>query len=277
MRSHKSILLIIAPLFAIACLSAAHVRAEIVTQIIEFVTPSGSSQNQLTVQGRLNTLAQTLGVVDCGNALVNINGLLRAQLTLDVPQEGDIEILGFELLSSSFTQSGVNLFYDVPNTTRRVTFSATGLQFGLQFGGQNNNNQQLLAAGPNIPTNSYQMVQNTGTAQIGITNRPSKQQNLAEQSVLSTYDSTHPAGQASFAILPPPVGSEDSLIELNLPLSHQQLHYAGVGLPVTLNYSGTLSLIGSLPLVNNTVPEPGTLALAGAALLTVCCRRRRAG
>lgn len=214
-------------------------------------------------------------MVDCGNTSVNVNGLLRAQLTLDVPQEGDVEILGFELLSNSFAQLGVNLSYDVPNTTREITFSATGLQFSLQFNGQNppNNGQQLLTAGPNVPSNSYQMVQNTGTAQVAITNRPSVQQNLSQQSVLSTYQSNQPISQASFAILPPPVGSENSLIELNLPLSHQQMHYAGVGLPVTLNYSGTLNLIASLPLISNQVPEPGTLALVGIGLLMVCCRR----
>jgi hypothetical protein len=183
--------------------------------------------------------------------------------------------LGFELLGSSFTQSGINLFYDVPNTTRRVTFSATGLQFGLQLTGQNNSNQQLLTAGPNIPSNAYQMVQNTGTAQVGITNRPAVSQNLSQQSVLSTYQSNQPIGQASFAILPPPIGSEDSLIELSLPLSHQQLHYAGVGLPVTLSYTGTLNLIAPLPLINNQVPEPGTLALVGGALCSLLLSRRR--
>jgi hypothetical protein len=57
------------------------------------------------------------------------------------------------------------------------------------------------------------------------------------------------------------------LVELSLPLSHQQLYYAGVGLPVMLNYSGTLNLVAALPLISNQIPEPGTLVLLGSAML----------
>jgi hypothetical protein len=275
MRSHKSILILAAIVCAIACSQADRTRAEIITQIVEFVTPSGSSQNQLAVAGKLNTLSQALGVVDFGNTSVNVAGLLRAELTLDVPREGSIEVLGFEFLESSFTQSGVNLFYDVPDTARRVTFSASGLQFNVQFGTQNNSGPQPLSVAAVVPANSYLMAQNAGTAQVGITNRPSVTQNLSQQSVLSTYQGNQPIEQASFAILPPPAGSTDPLVELSLPLSNQQLHYAGVGLPVTLTYSGTLNLIGALPLVSNQVPEPATLTLLCVTLSSLLLSRRQ--
>lgn len=274
MRNHKSLISLAIILLVVAIQGAGKVSADIITQIVEFTTASGSTQNQFAVKGRLNTLAQGLGEVDCGDTQVSIAGLLTAQLTLNVPREGPIEILGFEFLSSSFTQSGINLFYDVPNTARQITFSATGLQFGLQFNGQNNS-QQPLTAGPNIPSNSYQMVQNTGTAEVGITNRPSRQQNLTQQSVLSTYQGNQPVGQASFSILPPSGQSNNSLVELNLPLSNQQMYYAGVGLPVTLNYSGTLSLVGAVSPVTSQIPEPGTVALVGGGLLMLILQRRR--
>jgi hypothetical protein len=271
MRSHKSIILA-AMLLAIASSTAAPARAKIITQIVEFATPTTGSPNQLAVVGKLNTLSQAIGVVGFGNTSVDVSGLLRAALTLDIPREGDIEILGFELLESNFTQSGVNLFYDVPNTDRRVTFSATDLQFAVQFG-VSTNNQQPLTTASNIPADSYQMVQNAGTAQVGITNRPSVTQNLYQQSVLSTYQGSQSIERASFAIAPPSNGSDQSLIALSLPLSNQQLHYAGVGLPVTLTYSGTLNLVGTLPLVSNQIPEPGALLLVGGTLLMLTFKR----
>lgn len=273
MRSLRSNIILVAVVWALVSSSALCVRAEIITRIVEFVTPATDSQNQLAVVGKLNTLSQALGVVDFGSTSVNVAGLLRAQLTLDVPREGAIEVLGIEFLESSFTQSGVDLFYDVPNTTRRVTFSASDLQFNMQFGAQNNTKLQTITVGNSIPANSYQMAQNAGSAQVSITNRPSVTQNLSQQSVLSTYQGSTPVEQASFAILPSSNGTADSLVELSLPLSNQQLHYAGVGLPVTLTYSGTLNLRGTLPLDISQVPEPATLVFVGAGLLMLTLKR----
>lgn len=252
-------------------------RAGLVTTIVEFVTPTSGSQNQLTVQGKIDTLARGLREVDAGITTVGVAGLLRAEVTYDTYWESPLEVSDIEFLDSSFSQTGVELFYDLPNTTRRITFAATGLEFALQFSDQGppDDDQQLLTTGPVIPANSYQMVQNTGTAEVGITNRPSQQQNLAQQSVLSTYDSTQPIGQASLAMLPPPDGSDEWLLELRLPLSHQQLLYTHLGLPVTLDYSGTLTLVGALPPITSQVPEPGTLVFIGAAAGWLLLGRRR--
>jgi hypothetical protein len=263
MVSHKSFIIIVSTLIAVA-IQGTPLPAAVITQIVEFVTPTSGGQNQITVHGTLDTLAQGLREVDCGDAVVGVNGMLRARLTLETSR-GDVpEIIGIEFLDSSFQQDGVSLFYDVPNTSRRITFTATNLQFALQF---SDNNQLSQLAGPSIPANSYQLMQNGGMAEVAITNRPSRQQNLSQLSVLSSFDATQPAGQASFAILPPPDGFEQSLVELSLPLSHQQLYYAGVGLPVMLNYSGTLNLVAALPLISNQIPEPGTLVLLGSAML----------
>jgi hypothetical protein len=129
-------------------------------------------------------------------------------------------------------------------------------------------------SGLNMHPSSYQMIQNQGMAQIGITNRPSVLQNLFEHQITSAYMSNEPdplLELANFTLIAPDNGNENYQVALTIPLSHQQLQYKGVGLPVTLDYSGSLQLAGSF----SAVPEPSALLLSGICGIGMLLRRHR--
>ena len=73
--------------------------------------------------------------------------------------------------------------------------------------------------------------------------------------------------------MPLRVEDGDYEVRFGLNMQNQQLQYAGVGLPVSLNYSGSLQLAGVV-LDVNMVPEPSTVALAAGAVIVVLGRRR---
>lgn len=263
------------------CLCAARI-----TQIVEFSTTQTGGVNQLDISGKLDTLAQGLREVNFGATNVAAQGTLRAELTFETSARQPPVLLGVKFLNNSFEQGAVALFYDVPNTTRRVSFSANNLKFSLDLDDipVNDEPQNLLSANLMVAQGSltmhpsaYQMVQNQGVAEIAITNRPSKQQNLFEQQITSAYVPTDPIpllDLADFTLTPLANGSSDFLASLSIPMRYQQLRYAGVGLPVTLSYSGTLQLAG-VAIINNTVPEPSALLLAGMSAGCMLLRRGR--
>ena len=255
------------------------------TQLVEFATTQTNGANQLAINGTLDTLAQGLRQVNFGATTVGTQGTLRAELTFETSAQQQPLLLGVKFLENNFEQGAVSLSYEVPNTTRRVSFTANNLKFSLDLDDipVNDQPQNLLSAnlvvasgGLSMHPSAYQMVQNQGMAQIAITNRPAKQQNLFEQQITSAYLAGQPDPQmqmASFGLVPMGQGSSDYLASISLPFVHQQLHYAGVGLPVTLAYSGTLQLAGVA--IINSVPEPSTLLLSGISGACMLLRRRR--
>ena len=283
-RINQLIRLIMLP--AAMLLVAHNLSAARFTQIVEFATTQTSGANQLSINGTLDTLAQGLREVNFGAITVGTQGTLRAELTFETSAQQQPVLLGVKFLDNSFEQGAVTLSYDVPNTTRRVSFTANNLKFSLdlddipvnnQPGNLSSTNLVVASGGLSMHPSAYQMVQNQGTAQIAITNRPAKQQNLFEQQITSAYLAGQPDPQmqmASFGLVPMGQGSSDYLASISLPFVHQQLHYAGVGLPVTLAYSGTLQLAG-VAIINNTVPEPSTFFLAGSCAISVLMRRRQ--
>ena len=168
-------------------LGAHNLSAARFTQIVEFATTQTSGANQLAINGTLDTLAQGLRQVNFGATTVGTQGTLRAELTFETSAQQQPLLLGVKFLENNFEQGAVSLSYDVPNTTRHVTFTANNLKFSLDLDDipVNNQPQNLLSAnlvvasgGLSMHPSAYQMVQNQGMAQIAITNRPAKQQNL---------------------------------------------------------------------------------------------------
>ena len=274
-------------LLAVALFNTPCLRAARTTQIVDFTTTQASGANQLAINGTLDTLAQGLRQVNFGATTVGTQGTLRAELTFETSAQQQPVLLGVKFLDNNFEQGAVTLSYYVPNTTRHVSFSANNLKFSLDLDDIPVNGQpgNLFAAslvgapgGLHMHPSAYQLVQNQGVAQIAITNRPPKQQNLFEQQITSAYvpgQTDLQSEMASFALVPLGNGSSDYLASISLPLVHQQLHYAGVGLPVTLAYSGTLQLTGVAIISNTTVPEPSALLLAGISAAGLLLRRRR--
>jgi hypothetical protein len=89
----------------------------------------------------------------------------------------------------------------------------------------------------------------SGTAQIDITNRATKQQNLTGQSVLGSYfEVVHNTSQFYAGVTPINQILNGYFVDINISLTNQQLIYSCVGLQVTLNYTGGLSLLS--PIIN---------------------------
>jgi hypothetical protein len=264
-------------LIATFWLSANVASAVIVTEIIDFATPDDSELNLLGITGTLNTLAQGLGAVDCGTTGTSVQGYIRAAVTLDIVQGETAQLVSADFLSSSLQQEDISLFYDVPNTTRRVSFSTSNLGFGVDFedgstgtpiGGQ-------FSTIPIYP-GSFDMVQSGGTAKVEITNRPPKVQNLLANPATSIYGL--PGGgsgydQGYLVLYPPNQFTEFYEMVLELPLDYQQVVYTGTGLPVTLNYSGSLTLYSELPRLTVNVPEPSAIFLCCLGLASLLARR----
>ncbi len=273
-------------LLAVMLLNAHSLHAARVTQIVDFATTQTGGANQLDIRGTLDTLAQGLREVNFGATTVGTQGTLRAELTFETSGQQPPVLLGVKFLNNSFEQGAVTLSYNVPNTTRHVSFTANDLKFSLDLDDipVNDLPQNLLSTNLivvpgtlNMHPSTYQMVQNQGVAEIAITNRPAKQQNLFEQQITSAYVVADPIpllDLADFAMTPLANGSSDYLATISLPMAHQQLRYTGVGLPVTLAYSGTLQLAG-VAIINNTVPEPSAILLAGMSAVCLLLRRGR--
>lgn len=262
MNAYKSKIQLAAIILLIAAQSTETNAIEI-TKTITFNT-SSSEGSLVSVQGKLNTLAQGLNVVPFGSTTTIVHGELTANVTFDVSQNlNDVEIVGFDIVGSSFVQQNLLLSYQVANTTRTVQFLTNNIGFSINSA---STNQQLLQSGGiNIPANSFQITQSCGTAQIDITNRPSKQQNLTQQSVLSNYFEVEPnVSQFAAAVTPINQALDGFVVDINIPLTNQQLIYAGVGLPVTLDYAGELNLLS--PIINFGIPEPSS-----AILITSSC------
>ena len=287
---HSSSIRWATPLVALALLGPQDLSAALITQTVEFSTTNTSGANQLGVTGTLDTLAQGLREVPFGATTVGTQGTLQAELTFETSAQEPPVLVGVKFLENSFNQNAVTLFYDVPGTSRRVTFTASDVKFSLDFKDivaeppVEQPPSNLLAALVDVPgvmtmhPNSYQMVQNNGMSQINITNRPPRQQNLLEQQVFSAYVGQQPDPNlelARFAIMPIDGQSSEYLVSMSVPLAHQQVHYSGVGLPVTLDYAGSLELTGLVPIINNSVPEPSALILATFAAVGSVLRRGR--
>lgn len=270
MNAYKSTIQRAAIIILIATLSSTRANAIEITKEIKFTTSSNEG-DLVSIHGSLNTLAQGLNTVPFGSTTTIVHGELTARVTFDVGQgPNDVEIVGFNILESSFVQQNLSLSYQVANTTRTVQFLTNNIGFSVNTA---STNQQLLqTGGVSLPANSFQIQQSNGTAQIDITNRPSKQQNLIQQSVLSSYFEVEPnVSQFAAGVTPINQNFDGFVVDINLPLTNQQLIYAGVGLPVTLDYSGNLRLVGSF-----AIPEPSSVALATCAVMTFLFRRRRA-
>jgi hypothetical protein len=251
--------------------------AVIVTEIVDFVTPDDSELNLLGITGTLNTLAQGLGAVDCGTTGTSVQGYIRAAVTLDIVQGETAQLVSVDFLSSGLQQEDISLFYDVPNTTRRVTFSTSNLGFGVDFE-DNSTGTPIGGQFSTIPTypGSFDMVQNGGTAKVEITNRPPKVQSLLVNPATSIYGL--PSGgsgydQGYLTLYPPNQFTEFYEMVLELPLDYQQVVYTGTGLPVTLNYTGSLILYSELPRLTVNVPEPTALMLSCLGLIPLLSRR----
>jgi hypothetical protein len=241
----------------IAALSSTKTNAIEITKTITFKTNS-SEGSLVSIQGKLNTLAQGLNTVPFGSTTTIVQGELTARVTFDVGQgQNDVEIVGFNILESSFVQQNLSLLYQVDNTTRTVQFLTNNIGFSVNAA---STNQQLLqAGGVNLPANAFQIQQSSGSAQIDITNRPSKQQNLTQQSVLSSYFEVEPnVNQFAAGVTPVNQALNGYVVDINIPLTNQQLIYSGVGLPVTLNYAGGLNLLSPIVDLSISVPEPST-------------------
>jgi hypothetical protein len=265
-------------LMAAMWLPANTASAVIVTQLVDFVTPDDRELNQFGLTGTLNTLAQGLGAVDCGSTGTSVQGYIRASVTLDVIQGEAAQLVSVNFQGSSFQQEDVSLFYDVPNTTRRATFSTSNLGFGVAFD-QNSTGTPVNGEFSTIPIypGSFDMVQNGGSAKVEITNRPPVVQSLLANPATSIYGLPNGNGsgydQGYLTLYPPNQFTEFYEMVLELPLDYQQVVYTGTGLPVTLNYSGSLILYSTLPRLTVNVPEPAGLVLGSMGLIGLFYRR----
>lgn len=251
--------------------------AVLVTELVDFATPDDSELNLFGLTGTLNTLAQGLGAVDCGSTGTSVQGYIRAAVTLDIVQGETAQLVGVEFLGSSLQQEDISLYYDVPNTTRRVTFSTSNLGFSVAFD-NNSTGTPISGQFSTIPIypGSFDMVQNGGTAKVEITNRPPAVQNLLANPATSIYGL--PSGgsgydQGYLTLYPPNQFTEFYEMVLELPLDYQQVVYTGTGLPVTLNYTGSLILYSELPRLTVNVPEPSALMLSCLSLVPLLSRR----
>lgn len=273
MNAYKSTMQRAAIIILIATLSSAKANAIEITKTITFKTNS-SEGSLVSIQGKLNTLAQGLNTVPFGSTTTIVQGELTASVTFDLGQgPNDVEIVGFNILESSFVQQNLSLSYQVDNTTRTVQFLTNNIGFSVNTA---STNQQLLQSGGiNIPANSFQIQQASGTAQIDITNRPSKQQNLTQQSVLSNYFEVEPnVSQFAAGVTPVNQTLNGYVVDINIPLTNQQLIYTGVGLPVTLNYAGGLGLLSPIINFGTRVPEPSSAVLIVASSCGLLLRRK---
>lgn len=276
MQARKYLIRLGATLLAIVLPLGDRASAVIVTRAVTFFTNEGSQGNQISIHGTLDTLAQGLREVPFGVTSVGVHGTLTADITFNVPGQGQpVEVMDVTILSNSFAQQDLALFYDVPGTQRRVAFAASDIKFSINAEGSQQQPLSLLqTSSVNIPGNSLQIEQNEGFAEINITNRPPRQQILSQQGVLSSYVNSSPQiDQLTFLVMPSGQVPNGFIVDLNLPLTNQQLLYSGVGLPVTLNYSGGLNLLS--PLISLAVPEPTGLVLLATCAGGMMLRRSR--
>ena len=276
MYARKYLIRLGAALLAIVLPLGDRASAVVVTRAVTFLTNEGGQGNQISIHGTLDTLAQGLREVPLGVMSVGVHGTLTADVTFNVSGQGQlVEVIDVTILSNSFAQQDLALFYDVPGTQRRVGFAASDIKFSINADGSQQQPLSLLqTSSVNIPGNSLQIEQNEGFAEINITNRPPRQQILSQQGVLSSYVNSNPQiDQLTFLVTPSDQVPNGFIVDLNLPLTNQQLLYSGVGLPVTLNYSGGLNLLS--PLISLTVPEPTGLVLLAACAGGMMLRRSR--
>lgn len=270
-------------------LPASTSSAAIVTEIVDFTTPDDGELNLLGLSGTLNTLAQGLGAVDCGTIGTSVQGYMRAAVTFETFNEQPAQLLSVNFLGSSLQQEDIELFYDVPSTTRRVSFSTSGLSFAMNIGqGEDNNSSPVPSPiTSNLTTAAefsalffnparFQMVQNGGTAKVEITNRQPAVQNLLADPATSIYGLPVPdpnLERGSLTLYPPNQFTELYEMVLDLPLNYQKVVYTGTGLPVTLNYTGSLTLYSELPQLTVFVPEPSALMLSCLGVASMLTRR----
>jgi hypothetical protein len=251
--------------------------AAIVTEIVDFATPDDSELNLLGITGTLNTLAQGLGAVDCGSTGASVQGFIRAAVTFETFNQQPAQLVSVNFLSSNLQQEDISLIYDVPNTIRRATFSTSNLGFGINFE-DGSSGTPIGGEFSTIPIypGSFDMVQNGGTAQVAITNRPPAVQNLLANPATSIYGL--PGGGSSndqgyLTLYPPNQFTPLYEMVLELPLDYQRVVYTGTGLPVTLNYTGSLTLYSELPRLTVNVPEPSGMFLTCLSLASLLTRR----
>ena len=129
MNAYKSTIQRAAIIILIATLSSTRANAIEITKEIKFTTSSNEG-DLVSIHGSLNTLAQGLNTVPFGSTTTIVHGELTARVTFDVGQgPNDVEIVGFNILESSFVQQNLSLSYQVANTTRTVQFLTNNIGF----------------------------------------------------------------------------------------------------------------------------------------------------
>ncbi len=268
-----------AAFLAIALLANSHLSAATITQEVTFLTNALGGGNQLAVTGKLDPLAQNLREAKFNQELAMLNvveGTLTASVTFDVSQGVEnAQVVGISILESSFKQQDLEFTYQVPGTQRTISFTSSNVNFSLTA--QASNQQLLQVSAINTLSEHYLLEQNSGIAQVGITNRPSKQQSLSEKNVRgSVLDAIPQLGQLNIGVVPDNQMLNGVVVNLSFTLADQQLLYSGVGLPVMLDYQGSLNLLSPV-ITLNIVPEPSSALLLGACLGSMLLGHRRLG
>ena len=187
--------------------------------------------------GTLDTLAQGLREVPFGSTTVGTQGTLQAELTFETSAQEPPVLVGVKFLENSFNQNAVTLFYDVPGTSRRVTFTASDVKFSLDF-------KDIVAEPPveQPPSNVLAAVVDVPGARPCTPTRTNDSEQRHEPIKIPTVRrvsriSSNSRSQCLYGQQPDPnLELADSRscrrrsmpeypVAMTVPLSHQQLHY----------------------------------------------------
>ena len=103
---------------------------------MELSTVSGTSQNQFAIHGTVDTLSRGSNVVPFSSTMASFQGTLQAKLTIETfPRRTPLRLSPWISGEQPLPKQVVSLFYDVPATSRRVTFNATNVSFSAQCTG----------------------------------------------------------------------------------------------------------------------------------------------
>lgn len=273
-RNHQSYLfpylfldrLAVATLVAlgIAPTSAAAVTIEVVLGL----TAPSATANRFGVSGTLNTLTPALGVMS-EQGSVDLSGEITAVLHFDMETDNGLPVLtAIDFVASNLSQTPLTLPFSTP--VGLVQFSTTQLSTELNS-----------VAGPialmegEFDSNAVVLTQTGGMANVTVPLRAPELQDLTAAPIVSMFDlMQHAIQSASVSISPSGGDVFDAILEI--PLDGQTLHFAGVGLPMALEFTGgTLRATGSFLLPANVIPEPTTRLLAAVAVAGVAARRFR--
>jgi hypothetical protein len=136
-----------------------------------------------------------------------------------------------------------------------------------------------------VPTTNFDVVQDGGDAVVQITGRPIVSQDLEQFNVISTYEGPQPdaiVGLDDFTVQQRNPDTGSFPMQFVVPMDDLRLYYARTGLPVTLDYEGSVLLTGeffvgnpiTLPVVVIT-PEPTGVVLLGLFCMAGVFKRPR--